>query len=81
MARNRFDRGDYFFVGNLVGGACETRVAPVRENGTVVFGVASQGGDQFLPFGLVQSTETHTSFSFQMLRTQERFSIFGEKQH
>src|SRR6185437_8193641 len=66
VARDRFDGGNHLFVGHFVGGAEEAGVASVHEDGAITFGVAAQSVNQLPPFGVVQGTEVHGQFSFQI---------------
>src|SRR5690242_16045068 len=63
VARHRLDGGDDLLVGDVVGGADETGVAAVHEDGPVAVGVAPQRGDELTPLRVVQRTEIHTTFS------------------
>src|SRR5436309_2305685 len=59
MAGDRANGRDHLLVGDLVGTAGKARVAPVHEDAAIVFGIASQRGDQLPSFRVVERTEVH----------------------
>jgi hypothetical protein len=75
MARDRFDRGDHFLVGDFVGRTNEARVAAVHEDGTILLGIASQRRDQLPSFRVVEWTEIHRGSPFQKKATPKQSVI------
>lgn len=59
VARDGLDGIDDFFVGDVVGDACEGSITPVGEQGRTTIRVAAERGEQLTTFGVVEGSEVH----------------------
>jgi hypothetical protein len=66
VAGYRLDGGDNLFLGYFVAGSDKAGVAPIHEDGSILFGVAAQGSQKPSSFRLVQGSKSHGSPPFFM---------------